>query len=72
MKLFSLSFIRKAKEWYDNISPGETTNWDTFQALFIRIFAKFEELVSLYDQLYVVRGNRGRTSWISMTGLISS
>jgi hypothetical protein len=49
MNIFSLSLIGKAKEWYDNISPGEITTWDTFQDLFVRRFTKDEDCVSLYD-----------------------
>jgi hypothetical protein len=72
MKLFSLSFIGKAKEWYDNISPGEITTWDTFQALFIKIFLNERTWYPFMTNFTIVRGNQGRSIRISMTGLISS
>jgi hypothetical protein len=52
MKLFAYTFVGRAKEWFDSISPGTIMNWDLFQDIFTKIFGKKKDYQSLYSQLY--------------------
>jgi hypothetical protein len=61
MRLFSYTFVGKAKEWFDSILPGTITNWDLFQEHFTKIFGKNKDYQSLYDQLYNYNRNSGES-----------
>jgi hypothetical protein len=52
MKLFSYTFIGKAKEWFDNIPPGTVRNWSLFQETFTKRFEKKRDYQSLCNQLH--------------------
>ena len=52
MKRFSYTFVGKEKDWFDNITLGETTNWNVFQELFTKIFEKKRDYQSLCNHLH--------------------
>jgi hypothetical protein len=67
MRLFSYSLIGKAKEWYNNISPREITNWDVFQNIFIKRFKKEKIAYPFMINSISARGNQGKAYMLLMT-----
>jgi hypothetical protein len=61
MRIFSYTFIGKAKEWYDSILPLTIMNWDLFREPFTKIFGKNKYYQSIYDQLYNYKINLGES-----------
>jgi hypothetical protein len=59
MKIFTYTFVGRAKDWFDNISPGTITNWNLFQELFTKIFGKKRDYQSLYNQLHSCKRKSG-------------
>jgi hypothetical protein len=59
MKLFSYTFVGKAKEWFDNIPPRTITNWDFFQETFTKRFKKKRDYQSLCNQLHNCKRRTG-------------
>ena len=59
MKLFAYTFVGKAKDWFDSISPRTITNWDLFQDIFTKRFGKKRDYQSLYSQLHSCKRNLG-------------
>jgi hypothetical protein len=61
MKIFSYTFVEKAKVWIDNIPPGTITNWNFFQELFTKRFEKKGDYQSLCNQLHIAEKKQGKT-----------
>jgi hypothetical protein len=59
MKLSAYTFVRKAKDWFDNISPGTITNWNLFQELFTKRFGKKKDYQTLCNQLHKCKRKSG-------------
>jgi hypothetical protein len=59
MKLFSYTFVGRAKDWFDNIPLGTITNWNFFQETFTKRFEKKRDYQSLCNQLH----NCKRKTW---------